>query len=258
MIRHLSLVALTVIAFAAVGGAQGGASQSGDPKRIGTGANTVYVFRPDGPICSAVIFGHGWTDYTPENYMPWFDHLRANGSAIVFPQYQTTGSDPAYQVTGSWQAGLRAGFEELSLDPDVPVIVAGYSAGGPLAFQTPLWAKNLGFRMPYAVHSIYPAPSGLSVTGIDRIPRSVRVWIQVGARDDVVGNRGGKEIWRALAGHPRKRKHYQVVGASSGVAYHLAPLRDTRAARQKFWAPLDRSIAEAQRAASKSCTASSG
>jgi hypothetical protein len=91
-------------------------------------AEQVYVFRPHGPVRSIVVFGHGWSDYTPAKFMPWFTHLVHNGNAIVYPRYQATDSlselHSGTQVRRAWFRGLRTGFAHLRLR-GVPVVAVG-------------------------------------------------------------------------------------------------------------------------------------
>jgi hypothetical protein len=210
---------------------------------IGRGAEQVYVLRPRGVVCSIVVFGHGWSDRTPTRYLPWLDHLLRRNNAVIYPRYQLTDdlSQPLARVRDAWRAGIRAGFRRLGRGR-VPVVAAGYSFGGGLAYEYAARAASWGVPAPLALQSIFPYAAFLA--GPLPLPRATRVLIQVGDRDARVGRRGGERLWRLLSGRPAR---LQTVRSSDGfVAEHLAPQGTSQAARRAFWGPLDALIAWAR------------
>ncbi len=217
-------------------------------------AEQVYVLRPTGPVRSVVVFGHGWSDYTPRKYLPWFRHLLAGGSAIVYPRYQATDSLAEWRsgehVRQGWFSGIRTGFAHLGVT-GVPVVAAGYSAGGALVYLYATRAEELGLPVPSAVDSIFPGGTVEFIPGAGfralPFPARTRILVQVRDRDTVAGRDGGDVIWRSLRGVPAARKRYEIVRSSGGfIAEHLAPQGSSKRARQAFWAPLDASIAAAR------------
>src|SRR5205823_14337638 len=111
-------------------------AEFGVARPYGDGSSAVWVVtprlaRPRG----VVVFVPGWTANLPfEWHEAWFDHLLRRGSAVVFPVYQRTG-DADELVTAPYKLrdGVQAGFRALGR-PQVPVVAAGFSVGGALAF----------------------------------------------------------------------------------------------------------------------------
>lgn len=219
-------------------------------KRLG---DRVYVLRPSGAIRSVVVFGHGWSDYTPVKYRKWFDHLAARGTAIIYPRYQATDSlsewNSGDRIRSGWFRGIRLGFAHLGA-PKAPVVAAGFSAGASLAYLFASRAVALGLPSPKAVNVIFPGGTVEFIPGAGRVlpfPPATKILIQVGDRDTVAGSLGGDVIWRSLRAVPAARKRYEVVHSSGDfVAEHGAPQLTSKEARRAFWAPLDASIADAR------------
>lgn len=216
----------------------------------------VYVIRPSGTIRSVVVFGHGWSDYTPAKYRKWLDHLVDEGSGIVYPRYQSTDSLEEWhsgdRVRSGWFRGIRTGLAHLGA-PDVPVVAAGFSAGATLAYLYAVRAAAIGLPVPSAVDAIFPGGTAELVPGAVEagpLPANVRVLVQIGDRDAVAGRLGADVIWRSLRAVPAADKRYEIVRSSGELeATHLAPQLTTSAARRAFWAPLDAVIAAARRRA---------
>lgn len=217
---------------------------------IGEGRREVYVIRPQRPVRAVVVFGHGWGGYTPAHWLPWLDHLAAQGYAVIYPRYQLTAawtSEVQPAVTDGWRNGLAAGFAALGAR-GVPVVAVGYSFGGGLVFYYGAYAKQWGLPEPVAIHSVFPV--GLVAGLPPPLSDDVRVLVQVGDRDLIVGTRGGADWWAWLDGDRRRRGRYQVVRSTiSFSASHLAPLGTDADARRIFWTPLDRTLAEVTRGA---------
>jgi dienelactone hydrolase len=232
-----------------------GARRSGD--RIegpyGRSDREVWVVRPDRPVRSVVVFGHGWKLTPPSpahswvgQFRPWLDHLAAGGSAVIFPRYQL-GAGDAQDATRmlDFEAGVRAGYALLGR-PRVPVVAVGYSFGASLAFYYSANAASWRLPLPSAVQAVFP---GGMIPGapLPRLNRSVRVLIQVGDADIEAGSAGADAFWSWLATHPSSHKRYQVVRSSPPLAAtHAAPKSLSPAAQGTFWAPLDRLIAQAR------------
>jgi pimeloyl-ACP methyl ester carboxylesterase len=211
----------------------------------------VWVLRPkSGDVRSVVVYIHGWTATTPfEWHQAWLDHLLARGSAVVFPRYQEGNSeDPPILLLDDLREGLQRGFRALG-EEGVPVVTAGFSWGGALAFYYAANAGRWGLPPPRAVYSIFPVdPISADPLG-DRLPGPTRsrVLILVGEDDEVVSDFGAKFFWRWLAPVPAALKEYRVIRTTDALlADHEAPTYvSSPAVRRTFWAPLDRLIAEA-------------
>ena len=166
---------------------------------IGKGRASVYVMRPRGEIRAIVVVGHGWGEISPDNWLPWFDHLAAQGYAAIYPRYQLTriySTELGRPVIDGWRDGLARGFESLEAG-DVPVVAVGYSFGGGLVFYYAGFAKQWGLPSPVAVQSIFPV--GMFKQAPPSLPDGTRVFIQVGDRDTIVGDFGASEwrVWRS-------------------------------------------------------------
>ena len=204
---------------------------------FGKGRQAVYVMRPDRQIRAVVVVGHGWGEYSPTNWRPWFEHLAAQGYAAIYPRYQLTANistEVGLAVADGWRQGLVTGFEKLGAG-DVPVVALGYSFGGGLVFYYAGYARRWHLPVPAAVQSMFPTGP---IAGVPpERPDDLRVLIQVGDRDMVVGATGAK-VWREWAGG-----RYEVVRSTPAfVADHFAPLGTGANARRIFWRPLDRTL----------------
>ena len=99
----------------------------------------------------------GWTATSPFDWHRyWFKHLREEGSTVLFPAYQEGASGDVEALTiDPLRVGLQRGFRELGAK-DLPVIAAGFSFGGTLAFVYASFAERWGLPVPEAVYSIFP------------------------------------------------------------------------------------------------------
>src|SRR5437660_12862165 len=86
----------------------------------GHGAGQVWLLEPSVPVRSVVVFGHGWKTSPPaglswvDQFRPWLDHLRARGSAVVFPRYQLgTGDFADATRVRAYRRGLELAFSHL-------------------------------------------------------------------------------------------------------------------------------------------------
>jgi len=227
-------------------------TEAGVARPFGTGAGQVWVLRPNaGAPRSVVVYLHGWGASSPfEWHLAWMDHLLARGSAVIFPRYQEGSyDDPLVTTIFDLEEGLRTGFEALG-EPGLPVVVAGFSWGGTLAFFYAANAGRWGLPRPRAVYSVFPAdPLGVDPRlDLPRLRRT-RVVLLVGDRDDVVGTYGADTFWKWLRPVPASLKTYRVIRSTGKLfADHQAPTVPSRpVVRKVFWAPLDALVAEARR-----------
>jgi pimeloyl-ACP methyl ester carboxylesterase len=229
-------------------------TDAGVARPYGVGASRVWVLTPRrGAVRSIVVYIHGWTATTPfEWHEAWLDHLLARGSAVVFPAYQTSG-DEGELVTARFdlRTGLRTAFRVLR-GMRVPVVAAGYSVGGALAFYYAADARAWGVPRPQGVLSIFPADPLRMDPGLlhlDRPPR-VRTVILVGDKDTTVGRFGADTFWHWLRPLPPALKTYRLLHSDpKGLFFdHEAPTGTAFDAgmRRVFWQPLDRLVDRAR------------
>ncbi len=226
------------------------AASAAPPVRVdgpfGRAAAQVWIVPAVGRLRSIVVFGHGWKLAPPASplawvnqFRPWLAHLASGGNAVVFPRYQFGANDsvgPARVL--AYRRGLSTAFARLSR-PHVPVVVAGYSYGGSLAFSYAANARGWGLPRPRAVDSIFPA-GAIPGSSLPRLAPGIRILIQVGDRDTQAGAAGASAFWKWLRSYPRDRKRYEIVSSRAGlVATHSAPKQSGAAARRAFWRPLD-------------------
>ena len=221
---------------------------------FGRGSAQVWLLRPSGPPRSVVVFGHGWKVAPPSpaypwvrQFLPWLDHLVAEGNAVIFPRYQLglgEGSGP--ELVYAFRRGLATGFARLG-ERRLPVVAVGYSYGASLALTYAANARRWHLPQPAAVDAVFPA-GPIPGAPLPPLLRFVRVLIQVGDQDTEAGNGGAEAFWAWLSGHPAPAKRYELVRSHPGfAATHAAPKEATAAARAAFWAPLDGLIAVARR-----------
>jgi len=132
--------------------------------------------------------------------------------------------------------------------PDLPVVAAGFSVGGTLAFVYAANAPDWGLPRPRAVYSIFPADPyqiepALDLSGVPAIP----VVLRAGDHDTVVGRDGAD----TLAGMLRPGAHldYRIIRSVKGAwaDHYLPTLVWNPEVRRLFWTPLDRLVRDAQR-----------
>ncbi len=230
-------------------------TEAGIARPYGHGSSQVWVLTPKtGKPRSIVVFIHGWTATSPfEWHQVWLDHLLERGSAVVFPVYQSTGDEGEFVTARlDLRSGLRMAFRVLR-NPDLPVVVAGYSVGGALAFFYAADARYWGIPPPEAVYSIFPADPLRMDPGLVHLgPPSpkARVLILVGDRDEIVGRWGADTFWKWLGPVPPVLRRYRVLHSDpKGLFFdHEAPTNVFLPAMRKvFWQPLDRFVSAAQR-----------
>lgn len=200
-------------------------------------SGTADVFRSVGDPRATVILLHGWSDRTPRNYLEWIRHLTASGVAVVFPRYQDSLRSSRRQMLAGAEVGVRDGLEALGADTG-PVIAAGYSFGAGLAVVAAAESDRWGMPVPAAVYGVFPY--FVRGNGPLVVPPTTTVTMLVGDRDQVVGARGAATIERSIAPHPAA---VRLLESSDAFTYgHLSVLQSTPAAREAFWAPLDRIV----------------
>jgi pimeloyl-ACP methyl ester carboxylesterase len=231
-------------------------TEFGIARPYGRGTSAVWVLTPKhGKVRSVVVYIHGWTATSPFLWhQAWFDHLLHDGSAVVFPVYQLTG-DFDELVTSPYELrnGLRTGFRALG-KPDLPVVVAGYSVGGALAFYYGADAGEWNLPRPRAVYSIFPFDPILIDPGLANLatPPAVRTLVLVGDKDTTVGRVGADTFWKWLAPLPRSLKTYRMLHSNpKGLWFDHESLPtsefDSRM-QSVFWGPLDALVSEARSA----------
>lgn len=218
---------------------------AGLARPYGNGASRAWLIIPrHSAPRSVVVFIHGWTATSPFDWhQPWLDHLVAGGSAVIFPAYQAGNADDSFTSTpAALRRGLVAGFGALHR-PGLPVIVAGYSVGGALAFDYAAHAAAWKLPRPAALVSIFPVdPLQVDAGLLDLPPPKQRTLVLVGDRDEVVGDTGAKAFWRWLAPLPGGLKTYRLLRTTTtGPVFMHEALKDLHnpTVRKAFWAPLD-------------------
>src|SRR3954447_15678044 len=272
--RVMGLALVAALAGAACGGGGGGSTPKGATTAtvgpftmpspdgtevtgpLGSGAREVWLFRPkDQAPRALVIMVHGSGDVDPEHNMrPWIDHLTSQGDAVLYPRYEISRErmDRGH-VVSNLVAGVRRGARALD-DPELPVVVVGFSWGARLAMDYAAAAKTLEAPAPHAVLSVFPSTvaMGDQFASLSHLDPSIRVVLLVGDRDRDVGNLGAREILSELqeAGFPADHVEARVVQSRKGFTVdHLAPLGASADVLRAFWTPADRLVAAARAAA---------
>lgn len=256
-------VAVTLLAGCGGGGGDDGdgaarTAASGAPVEVeggvatpyGDGDGRVWVLAPeDGDVESVVVYLHGWGATLPtEWHQVWLEHLLANGSAVVFPQFQDGFDDTFLATPADLRDGLRLGFGALG-EPDVPVVAAGFSIGATLSFVYAANAERWGVPAPRSVYAIFPVDPAQVDPGLDLSALSeTRALLLVGDQDVVVGSAGADAVSRLLTSLPAELRTTRVVRTSNDfVADHEAPtFVESPAVRRTFWEPLDELVDESR------------
>ena len=246
--RRAAAAALALVALAGCGGTKHAAAAPHLHVEgpYGTGADQVWLVRPAGPPKSVVVFLHGVgdaTEDTPLNHERWLLHLAENGSAVVYPRYE---SAPTYEAQPKADEhalkGVALGFKTLGL-PKVPAVIIGYSRGGPLALDLAALTPVLGLQ-PKGVLAVFPSRRFPDEPNLDLrvLNPNERIWIMVGDRDKVVGTYGAAELLKRLGavGFPQRNIRLMAVVSRDGfTATHLSVLSDSAIAQTVFWGTAD-------------------
>ena len=235
-------IGLIFLLLAGCGGG-GGSSDALDPP-VGSGADRAWVLRPDGTPKSVVVFVHGLggpQEILPTNHLPWLRHLVDQGSAVIYPAYETEpgGTTAVAHIL----AGVRNGLHELG-DPKVPLAGIGYSRGGRLVVE---WAA-LQRPAPHAVLSVFPSQINAMMEppiNLRQLDHAMKLKVLVGDSDQAVGNTGAAELLDRLLtfGFPQQNIQGAVVHSTPDlVADHFAPLDTGPDARRLFWEPGDQIV----------------
>lgn len=262
-LAHLA-AALAVALLSGCGGGGNGGDEATRPEASGTtveveggvatpygeGDGRVWVLTPeDGDVESVVVYLHGWGASLPnEWHQVWLEHLLANGSAVVFPQFQDGFDDTFLATPADLREGLRLGFAALG-EPDVPVVAAGFSIGGALSWVYAANAGRWGVPAPRSVYSIFPIDPAQVDPGLDLSAlEDTRALLLVGDQDVVAGSAGADAITRQLTSLPDDLRTTRVVRTSDEfVADHEAPTYvESPAVRKTFWEPLDGLVDESR------------
>ena len=209
---------------------------------IGSGARSVWLFRPAGKPKRLVIFFHGQggeTEATPANHRPWIDHLVGRGAIVVYPRYEQVFSQAVLDPATS---GVRTAMQRLGPE-SLPVIALGYSRGAALAVEYAAAAPGQHLPVPDAVESVNPVPYGEQAHIVDLRPiRATTILSVLVSEADPHATDGMTLLLDRLrkAGFPADHVRLKVARSQgSFVADHLAPLSSSRAARAAYWTPTD-------------------
>jgi dienelactone hydrolase len=237
---------LLVLLLAACGSSRPSVSVVGP---LGKGADQVWVFEPSGKPKDAVVFIHGLGEgeLTPANHRPWLEHLAKEGSAVLYPRYETSLGQP--NAVLHVLAAVRTGLRHLH-QPGLPQVAIGYSRGGEIVIDYAAVARGAG-PAPREVVSVFPGTVDPVDPPLDlrSIAPGTRLTILVGDRDTVVDGAGARQMIARLAtaGFPGERISLVVVKSKAGfVVTHLAPLQVSPAAKQAFWDRVDRIVERAR------------
>lgn len=220
-------------------------------ERVGRGAQTAFVIRPDsGGPHPLVLFLHGWGATLPPNYRPWLDHLARRGNAVIYPRYQESFLTPPDQVLGNLIAGVRLALRRTGgrVRPETLVAV-GHSAGGALSADYAAIARAARLPAPRAILALYPGrtlrgvAAGIPEVAPERIAAGTRVVALAGANDATVGTAPARRIVASATSVPGARRTYELI-SDPAVSDHLGPQRATAASRRTFWRRLDDLIAQ--------------
>lgn len=249
----ITAVVVAAVAFGGGDGAPGTVTPQGlDRQSVGSGAEQATIVKPAGLKGPApgIIFFHGWGETDRDDYKGWIDHLARQGNVVIAPRYQTSEASPPETVLPSALAGIRSAVARAPIERGTAV-VAGHSAGAALAADYAATAAgDPSLPRPVAVYSVYPGRAILGTGGIppadaSAIPSSTWLVALAADADKIVGEAPALELLDLAVQIPESRKDFVEV-TDPAVDGHWAPLRDDRAAREAFWAPLDALIARAR------------
>ena len=212
---------------------------------VGSGPRQVWFYAAKGKPRSLVIFLHGYggpVEETPKNHVAWLKHLAAEGSDVVYPRYEVGVSTNPYPDI---DAALASARRRLG-NPNVPVVVIGYSRGGRLAidYSAALAAHGHEPRLALLVFPAVHAP-GERLISLRSFDSRLRVVMMVGDKDKVVDGAGARVVLARLelTRFPASRIKLMVVSSTRTFkATHLSVLGESPGAKAEIWRPADQLI----------------
>lgn len=241
---------LLVIALLALAGCGGTSypSKSSSEGPLGKGSSGVWLYKPAGKPKNLVVFLHGQggpTEATPENHLPWIQHLVRRGNVVVYPRYEMDyEKDPMKFVVN----GIRTATDKVDVK-GLPVLVIGYSRGGGMAVEYGALADKNNVPVPDAIMSVFPSGFGNSsyLVPLTALDHSTPLVFLVGDQDTVVGRDGVAFMAQRLQAAQFPGENIQLIPVRSHgdfAATHFAPLDTSKAAQSAFWRPADELLAD--------------
>lgn len=247
----MAIAAVVVVAAVVAGGGTAprpaGRAAAPEPFTAGLGARSARVLPGTGPRRRpAVVFLHGWGLTGRRAYGAWLRHLRARGSTVIVPRYQSGLQTPGDRAAGNALAGVRAALRRLRPRPR-GVVVAGHSTGGVIAVDYAVRAGRLGLPPALAVLAVYPGGALRNVVPIPvedpaGLPASLRRLVVIASPyDQVVGTGPAEELYGGAVTLPDTRRRLVLVD-DRAAGDHFAPVVGSALARRVFWPALDRLV----------------
>jgi acetyl esterase/lipase len=211
--------------------------------RLGSGAEEVYLFEPQGPRperAPVVVFGHGWGAMNPNYYGGWIEHIVRRGSIVIYPRYQADLRTPVRDFTPNALAATKRALDELRAPGHVVpdergLAFVGHSMGGLIVTNLAARAARGGLPPPLALMAVEPgktwpepSPIAFPLEDLSGLPSSLLLVTLVGEDDDLVFEIDARKIYEGATGVPLANKDYVRMlsddyGAPALLADHRAP-----------------------------------
>jgi acetyl esterase/lipase len=189
--------------------------------------------------CRLVVFVHGgfWRqEWDRRHVRPLANALVARGIAVAVPEYRRTGGAGGWPQTGDdvelAVATAPRLIDEVApgwIDPAVPIVVSGHSAGGHLA----LWAGlRVGQPAVSAVVALAPV-SDLRFAARERLDGDATRILLGGEPDDVPDTYDAADPFAGLAAHASGDSRHPSITVVHGTADAQVPVTMSRAIAQR-------------------------
>ena len=210
-------------------------------KSYGKGPTAYWIYEPAEPTpktAPLVVFNHGWLLHVPGAYAAWTDHLVKRGNIVVYPAYQDSLFTAADQFTPNAIRGVLDAIQELQsgrhVRPELDKFaIVGHSAGGVIAADMAVRAKDAGLPAPKALMIVEPGRGNfggkpnLPIDDYTKIPTNLLMLVVVGERYQL-----GTDVWPAKlifsqAPLPPTAKHFITIrgdrhGQPALISDHMA------------------------------------
>jgi pimeloyl-ACP methyl ester carboxylesterase len=185
-----------------------------------------------------VVFNHGWLLYVPRAYAAWTDHLAKRGNIVVYPAYQDSPFTPADSFTPNAIRGVKDGIRELQTGPHVrpqldKFAIVGHSAGGVIAADMAVRARDAGLPAPKALMIVEPGRGNLGgkpnlpIDDYSKIPSNLLMLVVVGETYALGTDPWPAKLIYSQAPLPRTAKNFITIrgdrhGRPALVSDHMA------------------------------------
>ena len=205
-----------------------------------------WLFEPAAPTpdsARVIVFLHGYSAINPMVFGGWIRHMVRKGHIVIYPRYQKNLVSPSSKAYVENAAiAIREALSRLEaaegMYPIVePFIIVGHSYGGVIAANLGIYYADWGLPPPKGLLISCPGTGPVFQGGwlpsYEGLAEDLRLLIIVGAKDRVVGEKVGRQIFETAVHTPR-RNFIRMLPDGRGVPKITAGHNESQALDSAF------------------------